>query len=96
MNEAIKAGADDLHVQVCGIVCHGTCLYLCGMYQGRKVLAVFTFTLSHRCDVFAMDLQYHGMYRMKHLNTFFIPVDHTNFDVLLGVFQVMDTLQASA
>ncbi|KAL1932712.1 hypothetical protein VTP01DRAFT_8390 [Rhizomucor pusillus] len=73
MNEAIKAGADDLHVQVCGIVCHG-----------------------HRCDVFAMDLQYHGMYRMKHLNTFFIPVDHTNFDVLLGVFQVMDTLQASA
>ncbi|KAL1931534.1 hypothetical protein VTP01DRAFT_9677 [Rhizomucor pusillus] len=73
MNEAIKAGADDLHVQVCGIVCHG-----------------------HRCDVFAMDLQYHGMYRMKHLNTFFIPVDHTDFDVLLGVFQVMDTLQASA
>ncbi|KAL1927229.1 hypothetical protein VTP01DRAFT_5192 [Rhizomucor pusillus] len=70
MNEAIRAGADDLDIEVCGIVCAG-----------------------HRCDVYVMDLRYQGMYRLKRLSTFFLPVDHTNFDVLLGVFQVMDLVQ---
>lgn len=69
-------------------------IHLCGTEHGKCETKMLTFSIvGHRCDVYVMDLRYQGMYRLKYLSTFFLPVDHTNFDVLLGVFQVMDLVQ---
>ncbi|KAG1432795.1 hypothetical protein G6F57_022691 [Rhizopus arrhizus] len=41
-----------------------------------------------------MDLKFHGLYRMIHLGTFYVPQDSNNLDVLCGAFQVMNLLMA--
>ncbi|KAG1533997.1 hypothetical protein G6F45_012156 [Rhizopus arrhizus] len=49
---------------------------------------------GYRCRAFAMDLKFHGLYRMIHLGTFYVPQDSNNLDVLCGAFQVMNLLMA--
>lgn len=42
-----------------------------------------------------MDLKFHGMYRFIEMGKFYLPQDHQNFDVLIGVFQVLNMVQVS-
>ncbi|KAI8140773.1 hypothetical protein BJV82DRAFT_580810 [Fennellomyces sp. T-0311] len=45
------------------------------------------------CRALAMDLKYHGIYRLTEIGTFYLPQSSSNFDVMLGAFQVMNVLQ---
>ncbi|KAF7725652.1 hypothetical protein EC973_009459 [Apophysomyces ossiformis] len=46
-----------------------------------------------RCRAYAMDLKFHGVYRMKEVGTFYVPHDRHNLDVLMSAFEVMSLLQ---
>lgn len=48
------------------------------------------FIIDSCCKVFAIDLKYHGMYRLIEISAFYLPRDYNSLDVMLGAFQVMN------
>ncbi|PHZ07185.1 uncharacterized protein RHIMIDRAFT_131423 [Rhizopus microsporus ATCC 52813] len=58
----------------------------------RDVLVCGLLAEGYHCRAFAMDLKFHGLYRMIHLGIFYVPQDSNNLDVLCGAFQVMNLL----
>ncbi|KAI9247718.1 hypothetical protein BDA99DRAFT_471103 [Phascolomyces articulosus] len=48
---------------------------------------------GRQCHIYAADHKFHGMYRCYEIGTFFIPQNRHDFDVMMGLFENMNTLQ---
>ena len=87
-----RNNGDLTNTTICGIVYEGITDKLT-MYLSLSTYIILMHKIGYHCRALAMDLRYHGIYPLMELGSFYLPQSSSNFDVMLGTFQVMNTIQ---